>query len=34
MPVETDGARIDSVPNEEMDEIVGNDPDDVYLTDA
>ena len=30
----TDWAKVDSVSDEELDEIVRNDPDDVYLTEA
>jgi putative transcriptional regulator len=34
MSSETDWAKVDSISDEELDEIVRNDPDDVYLTEA
>ena len=34
MPSETDWARVDAISDEELDEIVRNDPDDLYLTEA
>lgn len=34
LPSETDWAKVDSISDEELEEIVRNDPDDVYLTEA
>ena len=34
LPSETDWAKVDSISEEELDEIVRNDPDDVYLSEA
>ena len=33
MPGQTDWEKVDSITDEELDEMVKNDPDDVYLTD-
>ena len=33
MPRQTDWGRVDSITDEELDKMVKNDPDDVYLTD-
>ena len=34
LPSETDWAKVDSISDEELDEIVRSDPDDVYLSEA